>query len=30
MGDCRLTCKIKDDRMVVLILRVGDRKEICG
>jgi mRNA interferase RelE/StbE len=28
VGDYRLTCKIEDDRLVVLVLRVGDRKEI--
>jgi mRNA interferase RelE/StbE len=28
MGDYRLTCKIEDDRLVVLVLRIGDRKEI--
>ena len=28
VGDYRLTCKIEDDRLVVLVLRIGDRKEI--
>jgi mRNA interferase RelE/StbE len=28
VGDYRLICKIKDDRLVVLVLRVGHRKEI--
>jgi mRNA interferase RelE/StbE len=28
VGDCRLICKIEDDRLVVLVLRVGHRKEI--
>jgi mRNA interferase RelE/StbE len=28
VGDYRLICKIEDDRLVVLVLRVGDRKEI--
>jgi len=28
VGDYRLICKIEDDRMVVLVLRVGHRKEI--
>ena len=28
VGDYRLICKIEDDRLVVLILRIGDRKEI--
>ena len=27
-GDYRLICKIDDDRLVVLVLRVGHRKEI--
>jgi mRNA interferase RelE/StbE len=27
-GDYRLICKIKDDRLIVLVLRVGHRKEI--
>ena len=28
VGDYRLICKIEDDRFVVLVLRVGHRKEI--
>lgn len=28
VGDYRLICKIQDDRLVVLVLRVGHRKEI--
>ena len=28
VGDCRLICKIEDDRLVVLVIRVGHRKEI--
>ena len=28
VGPFRLICKIEDDRLVVLVLRVGDRKEI--
>lgn len=28
VGDYRLICKIEDDRLVVLVLRVGHRKEI--
>lgn len=28
VGDYRLICKIDDDRIVVLLLRVGHRKEI--
>jgi len=28
VGHYRLICKIEDDRMVVLVLRVGHRKEI--
>lgn len=28
VGDFRLICKIQDDRLVVLVLRVGHRKEI--
>ena len=27
-GDYRLICKIEDDRLVVLVLRVGHRKKI--
>ena len=27
-GDCRLICKIEDDRLLALVLRVGHRKEI--
>jgi mRNA interferase RelE/StbE len=27
VGDYRLICKIEDDRVVVLVLRVGHRKE---
>ena len=28
VGDFRLICKIEDDRLIVLVLRVGHRKEI--
>ena len=28
VGDYRFICKIEDDRLVVLVLRIGDRKEI--
>lgn len=28
LGDYRLICRIEDDRLVVLVLRVGHRKEI--
>jgi mRNA interferase RelE/StbE len=28
VGPYRLICKLEDDRLVVLVLRVGDRKEI--
>jgi mRNA interferase RelE/StbE len=28
VGNYRLICKIEDDRLVVLVLRVGHRKEI--
>jgi mRNA interferase RelE/StbE len=28
VGDYRLICKIDDDRLIVLVLRVGRRKEI--
>ena len=28
IGDYRLICKIEDDRLIVLVLRVGHRKEI--
>ena len=28
VGDYRLICKIKDDRLLVLVLRVGHRREI--
>ena len=28
VGDYRLICKIEDDHLVVLVLRVGHRKEI--
>jgi mRNA interferase RelE/StbE len=28
VGDYRLICKIEDDRLLVLVLRVGHRKEI--
>ena len=27
VGDYRLICKIEDDRLVVLFLRIGDRQE---
>ena len=27
-GDYRLICRIEDDRLIVLVLRVGHRKEI--
>ena len=28
VGDYRLICKIEDDRLIVLVLRIGHRKEI--
>ena len=28
VGDYRLSCKIEDDRLPILVLRVGHRKEI--
>lgn len=28
VGDFRLICKIEDDRLIVLVLRVGHRREI--
>jgi len=28
VGDYRLICRIEDDRLVVLVLRIGHRKEI--
>jgi mRNA interferase RelE/StbE len=28
VGDYRLICKMEDDRLIVLVLRVGHRKEI--
>lgn len=28
LGDYRLICKIEDDHLIVLVLRVGHRKEI--
>jgi mRNA interferase RelE/StbE len=28
VGDFRLICKIEDARLVVLVLRIGDRKQI--
>ena len=28
VGDYRLICKIEDDRLIVLVLRVGHRKEV--
>jgi mRNA interferase RelE/StbE len=28
VGDYRLICKIQDDRLVVLVLRIGHRREI--
>ena len=28
VGDFRLICKIEDDRLVVLVIRIGHRKEI--
>jgi mRNA-degrading endonuclease RelE of RelBE toxin-antitoxin system len=28
LGDYRLICKIEDDRLIVLVLRVGHRKEM--
>jgi mRNA interferase RelE/StbE len=29
VGPFRLICKIEDDRLLVLVFRIGDRKEIC-
>jgi len=28
VGSCRLSCKIEDHRLLVLVLRIGHRKEI--
>jgi len=28
VGDYRLICKIEDDRLLILVLRIGHRKEI--
>ena len=28
LGDFRIICKIEDDRLVVLVIRIGRRKEI--
>jgi mRNA interferase RelE/StbE len=28
VGDFRVTCKMEDDRLVVLVIRIGHRKEI--
>jgi mRNA interferase RelE/StbE len=28
VGDYRLICKIEDSRLVVLVLRIGDRREV--
>ncbi len=28
LGDFRILCKIEDDRLVVLVIRIGHRKEI--
>jgi mRNA interferase RelE/StbE len=28
VGDYRIICKIEDDRVIVLVLRIGHRKEI--
>ena len=28
VGSFRIICKIEDDRLLVLVLRIGDRKEI--
>ncbi|MGB7847900.1 MAG: type II toxin-antitoxin system RelE/ParE family toxin [Candidatus Acidiferrum sp.] len=28
VGPFRLICKIEDDRLLVLVLRIGDRKEV--
>jgi mRNA interferase RelE/StbE len=28
VGDYRLICKIEDDRLIVLVLRIGHRKEV--
>lgn len=30
VGDYRLICRIEDDRLVVLVLRVGHRREVYG
>jgi len=29
VGDYRLICKIEDDRLLVLVLRISHRREIC-
>jgi mRNA interferase RelE/StbE len=28
VGDFRIICSIEDDKLIVLVLRVGDRKEV--
>jgi mRNA interferase RelE/StbE len=28
VGDCRLICKIEDNRLLILVLRVGHRREV--
>ena len=28
VGDCRLICSLKDDRLVVIVVRIGHRREI--
>jgi mRNA interferase RelE/StbE len=28
IGDCRVVCRIEDDRMLVLVVRVAHRKEV--
>lgn len=28
IGDCRMICKIEDERIVVIVIRIGHRREI--
>jgi mRNA interferase RelE/StbE len=28
VGDCRLVCKIEDDRLLVIVLRISHRREV--
>ncbi|HEV7252238.1 MAG TPA: type II toxin-antitoxin system RelE/ParE family toxin [Mesorhizobium sp.] len=29
VGDCRLICNIIDDRLVVVVVRIGQRSDVC-